>query len=115
MIANVDVVVTVTKVCVALRTFLMKTSNANSNRYCPENYIDTDGPSGERIGDWRGEENSSFALQPLNNAGSNNYSRDPKKNKKKNEKILPTISFPERVHWTGNYNTNNLKNISDVF
>ena len=92
MIANVDIVVTVTKVCVALRTFLMKTSNANSNRYCPENYIDTDGPSGERISDWRGEENSSFALQPLNNAGSNNYSRDPKKkNTKRFYQLFPFL------------------------
>ena len=78
MITNVDKVVKVTKACVALHNFLMKTNNANSNGYCPANYVDTDGPSGERPGDWRREENSSFALQPLNNAGSNNYSRNAK-------------------------------------
>ena len=34
-----------------------------SNRYCPANYVDNDGPSVERHGDRRTEENSSFALQ----------------------------------------------------
>ena len=80
MIADVDKVVKVTKACVALHNFLIKSNNANSKGYCPPaNYVDTDGPSGERPGgDWRREENSSFALQPLNNAGSNNYSRNAK-------------------------------------
>ena len=53
MIANINKVVKVTKVCVALHNFLLKTNNANSNGYCPTNYVDTHGPSGERPGDWR--------------------------------------------------------------
>ena len=51
MIADVDKVVKVTKACVVLHNFLMKTNNANSNGYCPANYLDTDGPSWERPGD----------------------------------------------------------------
>ena len=78
MIANVDKVVKVMKACVALYNFLMKTNNANSNRYGIANYIGTNRPSGERPGDWRREENSSFALQPFNNTRSNNYSRNAK-------------------------------------
>ena len=78
MIANIDKVVKVMKACFALYNFLMKTNNVNSNGDCLANYIDTDRPSGERPGDYRRKENSSFALQPLNNAGSNNYSRNAK-------------------------------------
>ena len=29
----------------------METNNANSNRHYPANYVDTDGPSGERCRD----------------------------------------------------------------
>ena len=59
MTANVDKVVKVTKACVALYNFLMKTINSNSNGYCPANYVDNNVPSGERP----------FALQPLNQKG----------------------------------------------
>ena len=45
MIANVDKVVNVTKACVALHNFLMKTSNTNSDGSCPSN---TDEPSGQK-------------------------------------------------------------------
>ena len=51
MIANVDKVLKVTKTRVALHNFLMKTNIANSNGYCPANYLDIDGPSGERPDD----------------------------------------------------------------
>ena len=59
MIANFDKVVKVTKECVTLHNFLMKTNNANSNRYCPANYV---------LGEGR----------KIYNAGLNNYSRDAK-------------------------------------
>ena len=61
MIANFDKVVKVTKECVTLHNFLMKTNNANSNIYYPANYVDTERPSRERRRDWRSEENSLFA------------------------------------------------------
>ena len=45
MIANVGKMVKVMKVYVALHFFfLMKTNNANRNRYFPVNYVETDGP-----------------------------------------------------------------------
>ena len=114
MIANIDKVVKVTKACVVLDNFLIKTNNAYSNGYCPANYIDTDGPSGERPGDWRREEYSSFALQPLNNAVPNNYSRNAKQIREDF-----TNQYPFHTGFTElairKYHTNNLKNVSDVF
>ena len=53
--------VKVTKACVAFNNFLVKTNNANSNRYYPANYVDMERPSRERRGDCRSEENSLFA------------------------------------------------------
>ena len=71
----------------------MKTNNANWNSYFPVNYVDTDGPSGERRGAWWCKENSLFTLQPQ---------KIIQGMKNKYENILPTISFPQRVHLTGN-------------
>ena len=93
MLANIDKVVKVMKACSALYNFLMKTNNVNSNGDCPANYIDTDRPSGEKPGDYRRKIlllHFSHLIMPgqtIIQGMQNKY-----------EKILPTISFLQRVH-----------------
>ena len=61
MIANVYEVVKVTKACVACSTYFFDEKQqhySNSNKRDPVVYVETGGASGERRGDWRGEENS---------------------------------------------------------
>ena len=60
MIANVYEVVKVTKACVAPHFFFDENQQrySNSNKHDPVVYVETGGASGERRGDWRGEENS---------------------------------------------------------
>ena len=76
IVANVQKVTLVTKAVVALHNFLMVTNSSTNSKYCPRNYIDQDGPSGFRAGDWRSETNSGMGLQPISRTGSNNYSKD---------------------------------------
>ena len=74
--ARVHVVVNITKAVIALHNYLMagKKFHTDNSRYCPSGYTDTD----TRLGDWRDHISDTDALQPLNRAGSNNYSRDAK-------------------------------------
>ena len=50
MIIIIIIIVIIIIKTITLHNFLMKTNNASSNRYCPANYEDTNGPSGERRG-----------------------------------------------------------------
>ena len=76
IVANLQKVTLVTKAVIALHNFLMVTNSSTNSKYCPRNYIDQDGPSGFRAGDWRSETNSGMGLQPISKTGSNNYSKD---------------------------------------
>ena len=75
IVANVQKVTLVTKAVVALHNFLTITNSSPNSKYYPRNYIDQDGPSGFRAGDWRSETNAGMGLQPISKTGSNNYSK----------------------------------------
>ncbi|CAB4030052.1 Hypothetical predicted protein [Paramuricea clavata] len=77
IIANVEKVILVTKAVVALHNFLMTINSSRDNyKYCPRTFMDEDGPSGLRAGEWRKDRNAVLGLQPISRTGSNNYSRD---------------------------------------
>ena len=79
IIAHVHKVKAITKAVVALHNFLMSAKNSdNLYDYCPNNFVDRDGPTGIQLGDWRQQERNVNGLVPLCNLGSNNYSQHAK-------------------------------------
>ncbi len=66
----------VTKAVVALHNFLMTKNNINSSRYCPQTFIDRDGPNGPSLGERRRDKQDCANLLPMQMTGSNNYSRN---------------------------------------
>ena len=53
--ANVEEFILVTKSVVALMNFSVVTNSSKINKCCPRNYIDQDGSSRFRAGDWRND------------------------------------------------------------
>ena len=80
IIAKPEKVILITKAIVALHNFLMKkcTNKESNYNYCPPSYIDNDTSSGFRVGDWRTESEHNDGLLPMQQTGSNNYSREAK-------------------------------------
>ena len=75
IIAQVDTFIAVTKAVVALHNFLMfGRSFENNSEYCPADYTDEFLSNGDGNGRWR----LNHGLVALNQAGSNNYSREAK-------------------------------------
>ena len=59
-----------------LHNFLMQHRLENEpNSCCPPNYVGQEGPTGITAGAWREDMTENGAMQPINNAGSNNYSK----------------------------------------
>ena len=97
----------------------MKGNNDILKRYSPTNYSDIDRLLGEKLIDRRRLENVLTAFQSLNNSESNKYNNDAKEardtaQKMKffhygflhflcSEKILPTISYPNRANQIESY------------
>ena len=46
--------------------------------YCPQKYVDQDGPTGVTAGAWREGITENGAMQPINNITSNNHSKSAK-------------------------------------
>ena len=64
----------------ALHNFLMQEKEqSGSDSYCPENFVDNEGPNGIQIGEWRQDASSINGLASIANFGtSNNYSENAK-------------------------------------
>ena len=76
IIAQVDTVKLITKAVVVLHNFLMQQRLENEPySYCPPNYAGQEGPAGITAGAWREDMTENGAMQQINNAGSNNYSK----------------------------------------
>ena len=83
IIAQVDTVKQITKAVVVLHNFLMCHRLDNEPySYCPPNYVDQEGPAGISAGAWRENTTENGAMQPINNIGSNNYSKSAKETRK---------------------------------
>ena len=83
IIAQVDTVKLITKAVVVLHNFLMQHRIENEPySYCPPNYVDQEGPTGITAGAWREDMTENGAMQPINNAGSNNYSKSVKETRR---------------------------------
>ena len=69
-----------TKSIVALHNFLMHTNSVDgSHVYCPQTFVDQDGPEGLRPGEWRQDINNINGLTEIRNVGaSNTYGEDAK-------------------------------------
>ena len=79
IIAQVDTVKLITKAVVVLHNFLMHHRHDNEPySYCPQNYVDQDGPTGVTAGAWREDITENGAMQPINNITSNNHSKSAK-------------------------------------
>ena len=93
--ARVHVVVNITKSVIALHNYLMagKDFHTGNSRYCPSGYADT--PT--RPGDWRNLICDTDALQSINRAGSNNYSKDAKEIRQKYRDYF--VSRDGQVDW----------------
>ena len=76
IIASVGKVKEITKAVVALHNFLMTENELNNQNYCPQNYIDVEGPNGLQLGEWRLDNQNIQGILPINNNTSNNYSED---------------------------------------
>ncbi|XP_057310470.1 uncharacterized protein LOC130648435 [Hydractinia symbiolongicarpus] len=91
--ARVHVAVNITKAVVALHNYLMAERCFQSSNYCPPGYADTQ----NRPGDWRQAIGQIDALQPIQRAGSNNYSKNAKKIR---EQFRDYFVLPEgQVNW----------------
>ena len=80
IVAQVAKVVAITKAVVALHNFLMvENEKDRSKLYCPQTFVDQDGPNGLEPGNWRQETNDANGLNSIRNLGaSNNYGEDAK-------------------------------------
>ena len=79
IIEHIDTVKQITKAVVVLHNFLMHHRLDNEPySYCPPNYVDQEGPAGITAGAWRENTTENGAMQPINNIGSNNYSKSAK-------------------------------------
>eukprot|EP00112_Aurelia_sp_Birch-Aquarium-sp1_P018164 Seg4296.2 transcript_id=Seg4296.2/GoldUCD/mRNA.D3Y31 product="putative nuclease HARBI1" protein_id=Seg4296.2/GoldUCD/D3Y31 len=79
ILANVDKVKDTTKAIVILHNYLINTNNSDAGHsYCPENFIDREGPNGILPGEWRQDQQQITGLQPINRIASNNYSESAK-------------------------------------
>ena len=74
IIANVEMVVRVTKAVVALHNFLMADKDFLSNDYCSESYADREQNNVIISGEWRREEPSQGLIN-IQHAGSNNFTQ----------------------------------------
>ena len=80
IIAKVETTTRATKAIVALHNYLMKNRRfeSASHSYCPAGHVDIETANGLRMGNWRQEVAGDQGLQPINQVGSHNYSRDAK-------------------------------------
>ena len=80
IIAKVHKVIAITKAVVALHNFLMTVNeNDGSNHYCPNAFIDQEGPNGLRAGEWRQEAQNMNGITSIRNVGaSRNYGEEAK-------------------------------------
>ena len=77
--ATVEHIESCTKASVALHNYLMCGRKLENNQYCPEGFVDIDGTSRQRQGDWRKIVESDTGLGPVVRIGSNNYSKEAKR------------------------------------
>ena len=79
IIANVEVVESVTKACVALHNYLMKDRIFDGdNLYCPREFIDRERRDNTIRGQWRDVIEHDTGLRSIGRNCSNNYSRNAK-------------------------------------
>ena len=80
IIAKVDKVIAITKAVVALHNFLMNVKGTDgTNHYCPETFIDQEGPNCLRPRKWRQDINNKNGIVSIRDLrASNNYGEDAK-------------------------------------
>ena len=80
LIAQVHKVIAITKAAVALNNLLMHEKEQNgSDYYCPETFVDKEGPNGMQPGEWRQDTSHISGLPSISNLGtSNKYSKNAK-------------------------------------
>ena len=81
IIAKVHKVIAITKAVVALHNFLMtvKETDQSSNHYCPNTFVDHEGPNGFCLGEWRQDTNDMNGITPTRGVGaSRNYGKEAK-------------------------------------
>ena len=80
IIAKVHKVILITKAVVALHNFLMTVNeNDKASHYCPNTFVDQEGPNGLCLGEWRQDIQNMNGINSIQNVGaSRNYGMEAK-------------------------------------
>ena len=81
IIAKVRKVIAITKAVVVLHNFLMSVNETDQryNNYCPNTFVDHDGPNGLCLGEWRQDMQNMNGMTSLQSVGaSRNYVEEAK-------------------------------------